>query len=93
MNEIASGDSYEVASERLERSLARLESGVRLLGERARSLSAVENEARQLAADRARLNGELERTRERADILDDSAAEVSLRLVDAMETVKSVLSK
>jgi len=93
MGEMSSSDNYEVASERLERALARLETGVMRLGERSRSFGASEQERQQLRVDRNRLSGELERAQQKVARLDDGAAQVSRRLVDAMETVKSVLAK
>lgn len=93
MNEISGSDSYEVASERLDRALGRLETGVQGLGERAQSLAVVERDRQQLRVDRGRLATELDRVNEKVEVLDESAAEVSRRLVDAMETVKTVLTK
>lgn len=93
MGEISSSDSYEVASERLDRALARLEAGVVRLGEQGRSFAAAEKERQQLRADRNRLSADLERVQQKAARLDEGAAQVSRRLVDAMETVKSVLAK
>jgi len=43
--------------------------------------------------ERARLATELDKTAARAKRLDDSAHEVSRRLVEAMETVRAVLAK
>ncbi|MBI4045282.1 MAG: DUF4164 family protein, partial [Devosia nanyangense] len=42
---------------------------------------------------RAKLAGELDKASAKAKRLDDSAHEVSRRLVDAMETVREVLTK
>jgi len=93
MSDISSTDSYEVASERLERALARLEAGAEVVAVKARKLGTLENETATLTADKGRLATELERAQEKARRLDDSAAEVSRRLIDAMETVKAVLAK
>lgn len=93
MSDISSTDSYEVASERLERALARLEAGAEVVTVKARKLGALENETATLTADRGRLATELERAQDKAKRLDESAAEVSRRLIDAMETVKAVLAK
>ena len=93
MNEISSADSLEVAAERLDRALKRLETGVDALGARAQSYVEAERERQRLVGERSRLTTELDRAGERAERLDDAAAQVSRRLVDAMETVKSVLAK
>ncbi|HTM78717.1 MAG TPA: DUF4164 family protein, partial [Devosia sp.] len=46
-----------------------------------------------LVTERARLATELDKAAARAKRLDDSAHEVSRRLVEAMETVRAVLAK
>ena len=93
MNETSSADSYEVASERLERALVRLDAGTTALAERAHVLSDLRREVETLSAERTRLSTALDRTTVKADTLNESAEEVSRRLIDAMETVKSVLAK
>jgi len=93
MDDVTSSDSVAAAAERLDRALARLTNSVSVLGEGARAVSTVSREREQLAAERGRLAGELENATHRAERLDKSAAEVSRRLVDAMESVKSVLVK
>jgi len=93
MNETSSADSYEVASERLERAMARLEAGVVTLGDRAHAIADLRSEVGKLSAHRTKLASELDRATARANTLDESSADVSRRLIDAMETVKSVLAK
>jgi ABC-type transporter Mla subunit MlaD len=85
-------EGYDAASERLDRAIARLEASVRSLNGRMRTLDRIESDVKQVITDRAKLSAELDRTRARAKKLDDSAAEVSRRLVTAMETVKTVLT-
>jgi Domain of unknown function (DUF4164) len=84
-------DGYEGASARLDRALGRLEASVRSLNGRVRAHSRIEADTQKLMSERARYAGELEKASVRARRLDDSAAEVSRRLVDAMETVRDVL--
>lgn len=93
MSDIDSASSYEAASARLERALGRLETAAGTLGEQAQSVEIVLRQFDQLQADKNRLTQDLAQTSAKAERLDDSAAQVSRRLVDAMETVKTVLAK
>jgi methyl-accepting chemotaxis protein len=86
-------DGYESASARLERALGRLEASVRSLNSRVRAHNRIEADTQKLLSERARYAAELEKTSARAKRLDESAHEVSRRLVDAMETVRQVLAK
>jgi len=86
-------DGYEAASARLDRALGRLEASVRSLNGRVRAHSRIEADTQKLMAERAKFASELDKTSARAKRLDDSAAEVSRRLVDAMEAVREVLAK
>lgn len=92
MGEATQQESYDAASGRLEKALARLEASVRSLNGRTRALARIEADTQKLVAERSRLASELDRATIRARRLDESASEVSRRLVDAMETVKSVMS-
>ncbi len=83
--------NYEAAAERLDRALQRLEASVRSLNGRMRAHARIEADTRTLMNERARLASELDKVSARARRLDDSAAEVSRRLVVAMETVNEVL--
>jgi hypothetical protein len=58
-----------------------------------RTHARIEADTNKLIADRARFAAELDKESARAKRLDDSAAEVSRRLVVAMETVREVLAK
>ena len=83
--------TYETAAERLDRALARLEASVRSLNGRVRAHARIEADTQKLIAERAKFASELDKTSAKAKRLDDTAAEVSRRLVVAMETVNEVL--
>ena len=86
-----SENGYETAGERLDRALARLEASVRSLNGRVRTHARIEADTQKLIAERARFASDLDKVSARAKRLDDTAAEVSRRLVVAMETVNEVL--
>ena len=83
--------TYEVAAERLDRALARLEASVRSLNGRVRAHARIEADTQKLIAERAKFASDLDKASAKAKRLDDTAAEVSRRLVVAMETVNEVL--
>ena len=60
---------------------------------RIQRMKRIEVDTQRLVQERARLATELDKTSARAKRLDDSAHDVSRRLVEAMETVRSVLAK
>lgn len=93
MSEVPLEDGIETAIARFDRAVGRLDSSVRSLNGRMRTIGRIEADTRQLVTERARLAGELDRTAARAKRLDDSAHDVSRRLVTAMETVRDVLAK
>ncbi len=82
---------YDAAATRLDRALQRLEASVRSLNGRMRTHARIEADTQKLIAERARYAGELDKASARARRLDDAAADVSRRLVVAMETVNEVL--
>lgn len=86
-----SEEGYEAAGLRLERALARLEASVRSLNGRVRAHARIEADTQKLIAERARFASDLDKASAKAKRLDDTAAEVSRRLVVAMETVNEVL--
>ena len=86
-------DGITAATARYDRALARLEQSVKNLGNRVRQHNRIEVDTQRLVHERARLATELDKTSARAKRLDDSAHDVSRRLVEAMETVRSVLAK
>ncbi len=81
------------ATARFDRALARLGASVRDLNTSLARHQRMEVDTQRLVHERARLATELDKTAARAKRLDDSAHEVSRRLVVAMETVRSVLEK
>ena len=86
-------DELTAASARFDRALARLETSVQDLGARMRQHHRMEVDTQRLVHERARLATELDKAAARSKRLDDSAHDVSRRLVEAMETVRSVLAK
>jgi len=86
-------DGITAATARYDRAMARLEQSVKNLGNRVRQHNRIEVDTQRLVHERARLATELDKTSARAKRLDDSAHEVSRRLVEAMETVRAVLAK
>jgi len=86
-------DGITAATARYDRAMARLEQSVKNLGNRVRQHNRIEVDTQRLVHERARLATELDKTSARAKRLDDSAHDVSRRLVEAMETVRSVLAK
>jgi hypothetical protein len=86
-------DSTEDAAVRFDRAIARLEASVRSLNGRVRAHARIEADTQKLIAERQKFAMELDKQSARAKRLDDSAADVSRRLVDAMETVRGVLAK
>ncbi len=88
-----SEEGFDAAAARFDRALQRLEASVRSLNGRMRAHSRIEADTQKLLAERAKYQSELEKQTARAKRLDDSAGEVSRRLVDAMEAVREVLQK
>ena len=86
-------DGMDAAIARFDRAIGRLEASVRSLNGRMRTLNRIEVDTQRLINERARLAADLDKASARAKRLDDSAHEVSRRLVDAMETVRHVLAK
>ncbi|MFC3703664.1 DUF4164 family protein [Devosia honganensis] len=93
MSETELQDELASAAARFDRAMERLEDSVRELGARIQRHQRIEVDTQRLVHERARLATELDKTAARAKRLDDSAHEVSRRLVEAMETVRSVLAK
>lgn len=90
---LAEGDETIDGSARFDRAISRLEASVRSLNGRIRAHARIEADTQKLLAERQRYAMELDKQSARAKRLDDSAHEVSRRLVEAMETVRSVLAK
>ncbi len=85
--------AYEVAVLRVEQALNTLDASLRSLNGRIRSISRIEADVAQLEKDRAALAQELGRVTGKTKKLDKAAADVSRRLVTAMEEVNSVLEQ
>ena len=81
------------ALERLNLALARLEDAVEARLERETALGEAEAEVQRLGADRTRLAESLDSAEARAKRLENTNREVSRRLVDAMEAIRSVLDQ
>ncbi len=95
MNEAYPGgesDAFNEAQRRLDAALLKLDKSVAGARTRLVALAGAETEVQRLSGERTRLAAELDRAQVRARRLDDKAGEVSRRLVEAMEGVKTVLS-
>ena len=86
-------DGLAAAAKRFDSAIARLDQSLQDMTGRLQRLKRIEVDTQRLVQERARLATELDKTSARAKRLDDSAHEVSRRLVEAMETVRSVLAK
>jgi len=93
MNDTEVEDSLAAAAGRFDMALTRLDQSLQDLTNRLQRTKRIEVDTQRLVQERARLATELDKTSARAKRLDDSAHDVSRRLVDAMETVRSVLAK
>lgn len=86
-------DGLAAAAKRFDSAMARLDQSLQDMTGRMQRLKRIEVDTQRLVQERARLATELDKTSARAKRLDDSAHDVSRRLVEAMETVRSVLAK
>lgn len=86
-------DGLAAAAQRFDSAMSRLDQSLADLTGRMQRLKRIEVDTQRLVQERARLATELDKTSARAKRLDDSAHDVSRRLVEAMETVRSVLAK
>lgn len=93
MADTSDDDGFAGAASRFDRAITRLEASVRALNGRVRAHARIEMDTQRLVGERARLAADLDKANIRNRRLDDSAHEVSRRLVDAMETVRQVLAK
>ena len=93
MSEMEPQDGLVAAQARFDSAMAGLDRSVKSLSNRMRQLNRIEVDTQRLVHERARLATELDKTAARAKRLDDSAHDVSRRLVEAMETVREVLAK
>jgi septal ring factor EnvC (AmiA/AmiB activator) len=86
-------DGLAAAAARFDAAMNRLDQSLQDLTGRMQRQKRIEVDTQRLVQERARLATELDKTSARAKRLDDSAHEVSRRLVEAMETVREVLAK
>jgi SMC interacting uncharacterized protein involved in chromosome segregation len=93
MNDNGVEDGLASAAARFDAAMARLDQSLQDLTARMQRQKRIEVDTQRLVQERARLATELDKTSARAKRLDDSAHDVSRRLVEAMETVRSVLAK
>jgi methyl-accepting chemotaxis protein len=93
MSDTEPHDSLVASQARFDAAMARLDRSIKDLSARMRQLNRIEVDTQRLVHERARLATELDKTAARAKRLDDSAHDVSRRLVEAMETVREVLAK
>jgi len=89
-----SGDiTLKQALGRLAKAVEALEQSAGRKLEREQEYLESEEEVQRMGADRARLARELDKSEARAERLQDANAEVSRRLVSAMETIRAVLDR
>lgn len=88
-----SSDGYAACEKRLDDAMSRLEGAVKAMESKTQSVAALQQNRQALTQERDKLSSELKRSTHHAAGLDSAAADVSRRLVDAMETVKTVLAK
>jgi methyl-accepting chemotaxis protein len=93
MSETELEEGLNAANAHFDRAMLRLDQSVKNLTSRLRQHNRIEIDTQRLVHERSRLATELDKTAARAKRLDDSAHEVSRRLVEAMETVREVLAK
>lgn len=77
----------------LEKAIDKLETVVDVRLDREQNLTDAEAEVQRMGADRARLAEALDNAEARSHRLDNVNREVSRRLVDAMEAIRSVLER
>ena len=79
--------------EKLDKAVSALESAVEARVEREQGLLQAEAEVQRMGADRARLAESLDSAVAKSQRLENANREVSRRLVDAMESIRSVLDR
>ncbi len=90
---MSESNQVTAAVERLNKAVVSLEGSVEARLERESALGDVEAEVQRMGADRTRLAESLDSAEERAQRLEHTNKEVSRRLVDAMESIRTVLEK
>jgi len=90
---MATGDLVKETLERMEKALLHLEYAVSARFEAQDTLDECEAEIQRMNADRSRLAQELDRSEAKAERLEQANREVSRRLVNVMETVRTVIER
>ena len=90
---MSNSDSLSTALSRLNDSISALDKAVEFRMKRELALSDAEAEVQRMNADRSRLAEALDLTQERANQLEHVNREVSRRLVDAMESIRTVVDR
>jgi septal ring factor EnvC (AmiA/AmiB activator) len=85
--------AIDAALKRLEAALDLLEGAMESRLEGAQNISSLENELHRLGTDRSRLAQSLDAAEARTARLDEANREVSRRLVNAMESIRTVLDR
>jgi len=85
--------SLDQAFERINKALNVLESNVTTRLENLAQFAEVEEEVQRMNADRSRLAQELDNSEARAERLELANNEVSRRLINAMETIRTVIER
>ena len=93
MDEMDNTDSLEITSMRMERALARLEKSATAVTEQREIISKLQNDVAHLSMQNNEYAIKFDRSARREKKLDAGAEQVSHSLVDAMETIRSVLVK
>jgi len=90
---MATGTSIDQALEQMEKALLHLEHAVSVRLEMQENLDECEAEVQRMNADRSRLAQELDRSEAKAERLEQANKDVSRRLVNVMETVRTVIER
>ena len=93
MDEIDSTDKLQAASLRVDKALKRLEETVNSFGEQAKVISKLQSDVVRLNLQKSELASNFEHSLKKQQKLDKAASEVSLELIGAIKTIKSVLVK
>lgn len=81
------------AQERFQNVLQRLESSLQIVSERSKTVKSIEDRALELTTERTQLNAKVNNMTARLEGLENANQDVSGRLGQAMETVRSVLQE
>jgi len=87
------GNSLDLAVKYMERALEQLEDKLVARLDSENQLDELEAEVQRLNGDRSRLAQELDRSEARAERMKQANAEVSNRLIAAMETIRTIIER